>query len=251
METGIVFSIEEFAIHDGPGIRTTVFLKGCPLHCTWCHNPEGIFPQPQIMRKRDEESICGYEMTSVELAEQILRNKEIYQLNHGGMTFTGGEPLYQADFLADVVRRIKIDVHVAVETSGYVATDVFRRMAPMFDLVLLDIKHTDSVLHKKYTGADNRLIIENLEYLCSSGINFIIRIPLIPGVNDTKQNMLNILSLVEHAQSLLRVEILPYHKTAGAKYAMIGKKYTPCFDVDKVPQIYNVFEENNIETIIL
>ena len=113
METGIVFSIEEFAIHDGPGIRTTVFLKGCPLHCTWCHNPEGIFPQPQIMRKRDEESICGYEMTSVELAEQILRNKEIYQLNHGGVTFTGGEPLYQADFLADVVRRIKIDVHVA------------------------------------------------------------------------------------------------------------------------------------------
>lgn len=251
MKTGIIFSIEEFAIHDGPGIRTTVFLKGCPLHCTWCHNPEGIAHQPQRMIKKNECSICGYEITSGELAEQILRNKEVYRLNHGGVTFTGGEPLYQADFVADVVQRIKPDVHVAIETSGYVAADVFQKMVPMFDLVLLDIKHTDPLVHKRYTGADNKLIIENLKFLCSSDTDFIIRIPLIPEVNDTKQNMLNILSFIKHAQSLLRVEILPYHKTAGAKYAMIGKTYNPQFDVDKPPHIYNVFEENNIETIIL
>lgn len=251
MKKGIIFSIEEFAIHDGPGIRTTVFLKGCPLRCTWCHNPEGIAPQPQRMVKKNECSICGYEIMSGELAERILRNKEIYRLNHGGVTFTGGEPLYQADFITDVVYRIKPDVHVAIETSGYVAADVFKRMAPMFDLILLDIKHTDPIVHKKYTGVDNQLIIENLKFLCSADTNFIIRVPLIPEVNDTKQNMLNILSFIKNAQSLLRVELLPYHKTAGAKYAMIGKTYNPCFDVNKTPRIYNVFEENNIETIIL
>ncbi len=251
MKKGIIFSIEEFAIHDGPGIRTTVFLKGCPLRCTWCHNPEGIAPQPQRMVKKNECSICGYEIMSGELAERILRNKEIYWLNHGGVTFTGGEPLFQADFVADVVHRIKPDVHVAIETSGYVAADVFKRMVPMFDLILLDMKHTDPIVHKKYTGVDNQLIIENLKFLCSADTNFIIRIPLIPEVNDTKQNMLNVLSFIKNAQSLLRVEILPYHKTAGAKYAMIGKKYNPCFDVNKTPHIYNVFEENNIETIIL
>lgn len=251
MKTGVIFSIEEFAIHDGPGIRTTIFLKGCPLHCTWCHNPEGISPKPQSIEKKNECSICGYEITSDELAEQIVRNKAIYKLNNGGVTFTGGEPLFQTDFVAEVVRKIKPDIHVAVETSGYVPTDIFKEIIPMFDLVLLDIKHTDPVVHKKYTGVDNKLIIENLEFLCSSDTNFIIRIPLIPGVNDTKMNMLTILSLIKDAQSLLRVEILPYHKTAGAKYAMVGKIYNPLFDVDKEPHIYNVFEENNIETIIL
>lgn len=116
---------------------------------------------------------------------------------------------------------------MAIETSGYVAADVFKRMVPMFDLILLDMKHTDPIVHKKYTGVDNQLIIENLKFLCSADTNFIIRIPLIPEVNDTKQNMLNVLSFIENAQSLLRVEILPYHKTAGAKYAMIGKNIIP------------------------
>lgn len=251
MKTGIIFSIEEFAIHDGPGIRTTVFLKGCPLHCTWCHNPEGIDPQPQYMMKKGKRDICGYAITSDELSKQILRNRDVYRLNHGGVTFTGGEPLYQADFLADVVRRIKPDIHVAVETSGYVKTAVFKEMVSMFDLILMDIKHTDSVMHKKYTGVDNRLIIDNLRFLCDTDTDFVIRIPLIPGVNDTEQNMYNILSLIKDARSLLRVEILPYHKTAGAKYAMIGKRYNPQFDVDKTPCIYNVFRDNNIKSIIL
>lgn len=251
MKTGIIFSIEEFAIHDGPGIRTTVFLKGCPLHCTWCHNPEGIDPRPEYMVKRGKRDICGYEITSGQLAKQILNNKDIYKLNHGGVTFTGGEPFYQAAFLADVVSRIKPDVHVAVETSGYVKPAVFKEIVSMLDLVLFDIKHTDPIVHKKYTGVDNRLIIDNLKFLCTEDTDFVIRIPLIPEVNDTEQNMLNILSLIKDAKSLLRVEILPYHQMAGAKYAMIGKHYNPQFDVNKTPHIYNVFKENNIKSIIL
>ncbi len=248
---GIVFSIEEFAIHDGPGIRTTIFLKGCPLRCSWCHNPEGISPVPQFMIKKNERVICGYEISSTELAHQVLRNKDIYKLNQGGITLTGGEPLFQSEFVAEFLGKIKPDIHSAIETSGYATPDIFQKIIPMLDLVMLDMKHTDPAIHKKYTGVDNRLILKNLEYLCSSNIDFIIRIPLIPGVNDSKENMLNLLSLIKDAPSLLRIEILRYHKTAGAKYAMIGQEYKPLFDTEKEPCVYNVFQENNIKTIVL
>lgn len=251
MKMGVIFSIEEFAIHDGPGIRTNVFLKGCPLHCVWCHNPEGIDSSPQYMTKKNEQTICGYEISSDELAERLLKNKDIYNLNNGGVTLTGGEPLFQSDFIIELLQKIKPDIHSAIETSGHTAPNVFQKVLPLFDLVLFDVKQTDPVLHKKYTGVDNKLILKNLEFLCSSQTDFIVRIPLIPGVNDTKENMINILTRIKDAPSLIRVEILPYHKTAGAKYGMIGKEYNPPFDTSKMPHIYNVFEEHNIKTIIL
>ena len=248
---GIIFSIEEFAVNDGPGIRTTIFFKGCPLSCVWCHNPEGISQEPQYMMKKDEKTLCGYRITVEELANQILRNKDIYSLNKGGVTFTGGEPLFQAGFLLEILRRIKSEIHTAIETSGFASEIVFREVVSLLDLVLFDVKHTNPVQHKKYTGVDNRLIRKNLEYLCSSGKDFIIRIPLIPGVNDTKENMLTILDIIKDAKSLQRVEILRYHKMAGAKYSMIGKEYNPPFDPEIPPRVYNVFEENNINTIVL
>ena len=142
MEKGIVFSIEEFAIHDGPGIRTTVFLKGCPLRCAWCHNPEGISPEPQYMDRRDGRTMCGYAICSGELAGKLLRNKAVYAMNRGGVTLTGGEPLLQAAFAAEVLAALQAaGVHTAVETSGYAAPDVFRRVAGHADLVLFDVKH--------------------------------------------------------------------------------------------------------------
>lgn len=251
IQKGTLFSVEEFAVNDGPGIRTTIFLKGCPLHCAWCHNPEGISPEPQYMDKKGEQTLCGYTVTSEELAALILRNKEIYTLNEGGVTFTGGEPLLQSAFLSDVLKRIRPEVHTAIETSGFSSVAVFREIVSLLDLVLFDVKHTDSVLHKKYTGADNRPILRNLEWLCASDTPFIIRIPLIPGVNDTKENMLAVLALIKEAKALRRVEILRYHKMAGAKYNMIGQDYNPPFDTEQIPQVYNVFEENNIKTIIL
>ena len=134
MEKGIVFSIEEFAIHDGPGIRTTVFLKGCPLRCAWCHNPEGISPEPQYMDRRDGRTMCGYAICSGELAGKLLRNKAVYAMNRGGVTLTGGEPLLQAAFAAEVLAALQAaGVHTAVETSGYAAPDVFRRVITMDD----------------------------------------------------------------------------------------------------------------------
>ncbi len=251
IQQGTIFSIEEFAVNDGPGIRTTVFLKGCPLHCVWCHNPEGISPEPQYMMKKDETTVCGYRITADELASRLLKNKEIYSLNKGGVTFTGGEPLLQYGFLLNVLRKIKPEIHTAIETSGFASEEVFREVLPLLDLVLFDVKHTDPAIHKKYTGVDNQLIRKNLECLCSSGKDFVIRIPLIPGINDTKENMLAVLDIIRDAKSLQRVEILRYHKMAGAKYSMIGKEYNPPFDPEMPPRVYNVFEDNNINTIVL
>ncbi|MGM9705855.1 MAG: radical SAM protein [Prevotella sp.] len=250
MKTGTIFSIEEFAIHDGPGIRTTVFLKGCPLRCSWCHNPEGISSYPQPMVKKGVSSVCGTVVAAGSLAAQLLKNVDIYKLNHGGVTFTGGEPLRQADFLEEVVSLLKPQVHVAVETSGYVAQETFRRVVSLMDYVLMDVKHTDPAIHKAFTGVDNGLILDNLNWLCQSNIPFVIRVPLIPGVNDTRENMLATMRLIEHAPSLQRVELLPYHKTAGAKYGMIGREYTPGFDVEAVPQVHNVFEEHGIRCLV-
>lgn len=252
MKHGIIFSIEEFALHDGPGIRTTVFLKGCPLHCTWCHNPEGISPKPQKMRKKNGQLITtGYEISSKELASQILKFEKIYDINNGGVTFTGGEPLFQFDFLEDVLNILNSRVHVAIETSGYAHGDIFRKMIRKVDLVMLDIKHTNPSFHKKYTGVDNKLILENLNYLCSSTKEFIIRVPLIPGVNDTEENMMNIARLIQDAKSMKRVELLPYNKMASAKYSMIGQSFKPLFNPMQIPKIHNVFEKLNIKSIVL
>jgi pyruvate formate lyase activating enzyme len=250
MSVGTIFSIEEFAVHDGPGIRTTIFLKGCPLRCTWCHNPEGISPIPQYMDKRTGRTLSGYEIDSSELAEMMLKNKSFFEMNEGGITLTGGEPLYQSKFVIDLLKKTK-PIHSVIETSGYASLKVFKQVIEVTDLVLFDIKHTDPAVHKKYTGVDNKIILKNLSYLKRSGKKFIIRIPLIPTVNDTEENMKNILSLIKDARSLIKVEMLPYHKTAGAKYEMIGEKYNPLFDTEIVPEIYDVFNENNIKMELL
>lgn len=248
---GTIFSIEEFAVHDGPGIRTTIFLKGCPLRCAWCHNPEGISPEPQWMDKKGERTMCGRRVTVDELAALVLKNREIYALNDGGITLTGGEPLFQAGFVKALLTRVGAEVHTAIETSGHAPAEVFRDLLPLVDLVMFDLKQMDPTLHKRYTGVDNRLILENLKTLCTGDTEFIIRIPLIPGVNDTPENMRAVLDAVKGAPSLVRVEFLRYNKMAGAKYSMIGKSYSPEFDTEIRPEVHNIFEQNGITTIIL
>ncbi|MFV0377608.1 MAG: radical SAM protein [Mangrovibacterium sp.] len=249
MKEGVIFSIEEFAIHDGPGIRTTVFLKGCPLKCEWCHNPEGISFKPQLMTQNGKTLVCGERIRSTEMAKIVLKNKDLFELNGGGVTLTGGEPTAQSDFVIDFLNQVQ-DIHRAIETSGYASPLKFREIISMVDLVLFDIKHTDEQMHKKYTGVSNKLILKNLEYLIETGREFIVRIPLIPGVNDTQENMLKVVNLIKNAESLVRVELLPYHQTAGAKYKMIGETFEPSFNCAQAPNIFNVFEENDIKTII-
>jgi pyruvate formate lyase activating enzyme len=278
---GIIFNIEEFAVHDGPGIRKLVFFKGCPLKCRWCHNPEGISFKKELMvscgpciRCGKCSSVCknqkciscgkcvevcplrlrrmsGQETEAGELAENLLKGSDILKNSGGGITISGGEPLAQPEFLFDLISKL-IHLNIAVETSGYAKKAVFQELVDKADLILMDIKHTDPVIHRQYTGKDNRLILENLKYLCHSGTDFHIRIPLIPGVNDTSENMEKTALLIKNSEHLKRVELLPYHITAGAKYRMVGKEYKPGFDENKKVSVYkNIFEKYNIEVIVL
>ena len=252
MTQGILFSIEEFALHDGPGIRMTVFFKGCPLRCAWCHNPEGLSFAPQMIRTMDGERICGERISAGALADRIAKNAGIFDMTNGGITITGGEPLAQPEFLAELLTLLRErGIHTAIETSGYAPAEIFRRIAPLTDLILFDIKSMDAAIHKKYTGVDNTCILANLDWLIGSGAKFIVRLPLIPGVNDSAVQMEAVLAFIKDATGLVRVEMLRYHKTAGAKYAMVGMEYNPSFDVSATVEINNVFEKNNIKTIIL
>lgn len=277
MERGIIFDLKEFSVFDGPGIRQTVFLKGCPLLCSWCHNPEGQKKHPQVMATQTECRYChlqqfiqennrccrcakilpalaktsGEEISSADLIERLRINSGWYAKYGGGVTFSGGEPLMQPAFLMDVLQHIP-DMHTAIETSGYCDSEIFTRIIAQIDYVMLDIKIVDAECHKKYTGHSNDKILHNLHILCNSEKPFTIRIPLIPGVNDNEHNFRQTAELIHQAKSLIKVELLPYHRTAGAKYAQIGRAYQPGFDEQKaIHAPVNIFRDFGIRSEIL
>ena len=250
MTTGIVFDIREFTVHDGPGTRVTVFLKGCPLHCRWCHNPEGLSPEPQLMIRKSAcircgacktkcahpdcikfnrclhacppglISVCGYRTDADSLAKKLHGYTPFFK-NGGGVTFSGGEPLMQSEFLYELLTKTR-PLHRAVETSGYARPQVFERIIEICDLVIMDLKLADRTAHKKYTGVYNDILLENQRRLRKSGREHIIRMPLIPSITDTEQNLRAAAKLVRDSP----VELLRYNAAAGAKYETIGKKYT-------------------------
>lgn len=249
---GTVFSIEEFAINDGPGIRTTVFLKGCPLRCEWCHNPEGINPGPELMRKKGKAVMCGEIIESGELAAKLLRNERIFRMNKGGVTFTGGEPLMQAGFLTEVLKAIRPRINCCIETSGYASKKVFAEVIDNLDYILFDCKHCDNESHLRFTQVSNRPILQNLQLLKESGKDFVIRVPLIPGVNDSADNMKALCNLLADAPMLQRVELLRYNKVAGAKYGMVNRQYRPSFNTEAEPVCHTgIFAEAGIEVLVL
>ena len=172
-------------------------------------------------------------------------------MNEGGVTFTGGEPLAQPQFLFETMELLKGRVHIAVETSAHAPAETFRRAAELADLVLIDCKSCDPEVHRKFTGAGNARILENLKYLCRSGTEFVARVPLIPSVNDTRENMSALSEILRGAKNLGRVELLRYNKIAGAKYYMLGKTYSPGFDTGKTPEIWDEFTKNAIPFIVL
>lgn len=230
-QKGVVFDIKRYALHDGPGIRTTVFLKGCPLHCWWCHNPEGIleFPQEVVKFKGAEKAgteIIGREMTVDQLMEEIEKEVVFYDQSGGGVTFSGGEPLMQLDFLKEMLTVCKQkDIHTAVDTSGYVSFDRIESIKPEVDLFLYDLKIMDSDLHQKYTGSDNHLIIKNLKILDKRGIKTIIRFPIIPGITDTKNNVNEMMEFLKHFKNINEIDLLPYHRFAEKKYLRLNLEY--------------------------
>jgi pyruvate formate lyase activating enzyme len=250
MTSGIVFDIKEFSIHDGPGIRTTVFLKGCPMSCMWCHNPEGRSRQPQVIRGPAGERISGKEYTAIELAMLLNQQVDILRANEGGITFSGGEPLLQADFVAEVIDLLD-EVPILLDTSGYGQEQDFCRLVNRSDLVFFDLKLIDSIAHQHYTGCDNDLILKNLVVLNEMGKPFVVRVPLVPGVTDTNQNLADIVQTVRGLSGLMRVDLLPYNKAAGSKYQYAGMEFRPDYDESRELNLNTkLFEQAGIEVTI-
>ena len=260
--SGVIFNVMRFAVHDGPGIRTTVFLKGCPLSCSWCHNPESQSFSPEPMYGPDKCIACrecvqachpgalqwhddkpvrdgkrcqlcgeccdacpsearrfvGYRVSVSDLVARILRDRIIMDESGGGVTFSGGEPLSQSDFLCAALDACRAEgLHTAVDTCGYARAEVFERVCKLTDLLLFDLKLMDPVRHKQATGVDNGLILENLLSAADSGRELIVRIPIVPGVNDDGTNVAATLEFMASA-GVKNVDLLPYHATGVGKY---------------------------------
>jgi len=222
--TGRLFEIREFTLHDGPGVRTTVFLKGCPLRCAWCHNPEGQSPEKETMRRKDGgTTVCGEDWTAAALAEELLRNADIMLQSGGGVTFSGGEPLAQPDFVAEVADLLKArGVPSALETSGHAPPEVYRAVVPRMAFVYQDLKHHDAAAFRRWCGGDLGLVLGNLAWLRGSGVPFAVRVPCIPGVNDAPADRAAFLRLAGPGTA---VEFLPYNPAAPAKYPLLGRTF--------------------------
>ena len=283
MSSALIFSIEEFSVFDGPGIRTTIFLKGCPLRCEWCHSPEGQGFDNFILRspngctccgnclkhatQADKHTVftkqsmdncpnnllryCAKEYTPEQLYHKLEKNFSILSASGGGVTFSGGEPTAHPEFLMDCLKLLSGKVNRAIQTSGACEPAFFEKILQHCDFVLFDIKLMDEALHTRYTGASNRNILENFKLLVNSHTDFIIRTPLIPQVTDTSENLTAIAKLL--AQNNIRsIELLPYNKLAGAKYPLVGKEYCPTFDTSlPVFDGADLFAQYGIQTKIL
>lgn len=302
---GTVFDVQSFSVHDGPGIRTLVFLKGCPLKCWWCANPEGqeIFPEvsyhadkcqncmscaeacqydaiekvnsPQegedlILLNREKCKKCirfdcvaacpnvalitmGKLMTVAEVIKVIKRDNS-YFAKHGGVTLSGGEPLFQPDFSLEILQACREEyINTAIETTLYSSFNIIEKFIPLVDLFLCDIKQMNSIKHKEYTGVSNEIILKNISKLCKKSKHILIRIPLIPGCNDDIDNIKQTARFA-HENGIDRINILPYHKLGISKYKQLGKEYlivnkdSP--QADAMERLKAIVEEQEVKCII-
>ena len=258
MHTGLVFNVQRFSLHDGPGLRSTVFMKGCPLRCAWCHNPESRSPKTEFVRlshrcmscgRCDEDELAnpvveGRDSRDVErcptgalqgvgetvdapaLVKILLRDRIFFDESNGGVTFSGGEPLMQAAFVTDCLRLLQAEgVHTALDTCGFAPWSDLRDAAAHTNLVLYDIKLMDDDRHTAATGVSNHLILQNLRALTDVHQHIWIRIPVIPGVNDDDDNVEATAAFLRPLGGIVRVELLPYHATGEPKFARVGVDY--------------------------
>lgn len=283
MVTGVVFDIKKFAIHDGPGIRTTVFFKGCPLACRWCHNPEGLSIAEQHIHRKErcigcgdcvqlcphnaieisnngfrwDDKSCvrcktcvqtcpaeahefiGQTVTIDEVVEEIKKDIIFYDESRGGVTFSGGEPLMQAQFLLGLLKACgRLDIHRTVDTTGYADAELLLAVAGQTELFLYDVKHMNPEKHRRYTGVSNKKILNNLKLLTQHGAKVDIRIPIIPGVNVDDENIHETGAFLSSLPGIRNVSLLPFHPEAGHKYSRLG---VHCFSSDiRVPTRHEV-----------
>lgn len=267
---GWVFDIQRYSIHDGPGIRTTVFLKGCPLRCLWCDNPESQKPVPEILffeslcqrcyrcvrmcltgatsvgedgairidRSKctgcgncveqclnDARVLSGKQMTAKEVVDVVRKDTLFYANSGGGVTVSGGEPFYQPEFLKEILCLCREQgIHTAVETSGQAKWQVIEGALPYIDLFLYDVKHLDPVRHRELTGVDNALILENLRKVAAAGKRVILRVPLIPGLNDQSEELETMAGMAKEL-GVKRLDVMAYHRLGEKKYERLGRSY--------------------------
>jgi len=267
--TGLIFDIKKYAVHDGPGIRTTVFLKGCPLSCAWCHNPEGLSPSPELILfegkcidcgecfrscphqaheatadgtrayHRDRCALCGgcvescfaealvmegREVTVDEVMDELRKDIPFYETSGGGITLSGGEPLHQHEFAAAVFQACQAEgLHTTLDTSGQAPWGAVERVLEHVDFVLFDLKHLDDERHRDQTGVSNRQILANLSRIGESGVAIEVRMPLVPGVNDSEADVVRAARFLLDVKGITRVVLLPYHRLGTGKYARLGR----------------------------
>jgi pyruvate formate lyase activating enzyme len=232
---GLIFSVKRYSVHDGPGIRVTFFMKGCPLNCAWCHNPEGISPYPETTTRTDRvgekefsksEEIGKY--YTVENILEILEKERVFiEHSDGGVTFSGGEPMLQPEFLLEALKACKAKgYHTAVDTSGYSSAENYKSIMPFTDLFLFDIKHLEESKHVEFTGVSNKCINENYILLLNSGKDVMVRVPVIPGFNNDLDHIERLKSFFEKTKTpgLIKLSLLPYHKIGSSKYKRLGKQ---------------------------
>ena len=272
MNKAIFFDIQRNSFVDGPGIRTTVFFKGCNLRCAWCHNPESQSAKPQMMFYKDKctgcgkcKSVCPYHLEQCELCgkctlycpvdarkvcgkehsvdevlKEVLKDQAFYETSGGGVTFSGGECMLQIDFLAEILKKCKENgIHTAVDTAGHIPFESFEKILPYTDLFLYDIKIFDSQKHKQYVGVSNELILDNLKKLFERKAKLWIRVPVIPDVNDSIEEIQKIKDFLKTIGTAEKIELLPYHAMGENKYRAIGKE----------PQIFKTPDAENMKRL--
>lgn len=295
--TGVVFNIQHYSIHDGPGIRTVVFLKGCPLACRWCCNPESISGRPELGFRQslcngcgqclepcprkalsladgtnslgidrsacDSCGICvqscprkaltiyGQRMTVGEVVDEVLKDAPFYRRSGGGITISGGEPLRQPKFLLGILKACRqAGVHTAIETSGYCSSRTFSRVLAEVDLVLFDLKVMSEEEHLAFTGRKNGLILNNARLLGKAGCTAQPRMPLLPGMNDTPDNLRS-LALFLHSIGVPSIELMPYHQFGRGKYVALGRPYKmgdmPNSNPEDVERVCQFLKEQGIK----
>ena len=240
----VVFDVEHFATREGPGIRTAVFLKGCPLRCMWCHNPESWNPK---IEKYPDGTVIGRERSVGDVLEEVARDKPFYDTSGGGLTVSGGEPLYRWQFVRELFARAKVaGISTAIETSGYAAELHLRELMPVTDLWLYDIKGMDPVKHREHVGIDTAAIHRNLRMLDANGAKIVLRCPMIPGVNDFSENLKALGALADELKNVREVNVEPYVAYGIEKAHKLGLKV---YEAPSAPPEYGKGIASRLKTL--